>query len=202
LYKFLCLWKSFSESDYTNHLQERLKYQTVPKPANTSQLILPNDEALLRPSCSHIDNSTFSHHAPSSNTTDVNITISTLSSDITDINSTQQCSSKTGDGLLLTSTDHDYCKIDSQSVSKSSTTIDHSDKYSFLLENRRGILNKVGIGKNDLTPQKSEMYQIHLNVQSKLSKLRNLFKRERAHLTSVKNLYNDGRFEFIVQNLN
>jgi hypothetical protein len=138
---------------------------------------LPNDEALLRPSCSHTDNSTFSHHAPLSNTTDVNITISTLSSDITDINSTQQCSSKTGDDLLLTSTDHDYCKIDSQSVSKSSTTIDHSDKYSFLLENRRGILNKVGIGKNDLTPQKSDMYQIHLNVQSKLSKLRNLFRR-------------------------
>jgi hypothetical protein len=57
----------------------------------------------------------------------------------------------------------------------------------------------VGIGKNDLTPQKSEeMYQIHLNVQSKLSKLRSLLKRERA----VRNLYNDGRFEFIEQNLN
>jgi cobalamin biosynthesis Mg chelatase CobN len=60
----------------------------------------------------------------------------------------------------------------------------------------------VGIGKNDLTPQKSEMYQIHLNVQSKLSKLRNLLKRERAHLTSVRNLYNDGRFDFIEHNLN
>ncbi|CAH1377212.1 unnamed protein product, partial [Tenebrio molitor] len=41
------------------------------------------------------------------------------------------------------------------------------------------------IGKNDLTPQKSEMYQIHLNVQSKLSKLRSLLKRERAHLNDV-----------------
>jgi hypothetical protein len=80
----------------------------VPKPANTSQFILPNDEALLRPSCSHTDNSTFSHHAPSSNTIDINITISTLSSDTTDINSTQQGSSNTGDGLLLTSSDHDY----------------------------------------------------------------------------------------------
>jgi hypothetical protein len=104
----------FQKSDYTNHLQERLKYQTVPKPANTSQFTLPNDEALLRPSCSHTDNSTFSHHAPSSNTTNVNITISTLSSDTTDINSKRECSSNTGDGLLLTSTDHDYCKIDSQ----------------------------------------------------------------------------------------
>ncbi|CAH1366791.1 unnamed protein product [Tenebrio molitor] len=46
------------------------------------------------------------------------------------------------------------------------------------------------------------MYQIHLNVQSKLSKLRSLLKRERAHLTSVRNLYSDGRFEFIEQNLN
>ncbi|CAH1382090.1 unnamed protein product, partial [Tenebrio molitor] len=48
----------FNKSDYTNHLQERLKYQTVPKPANTSQFILPVDEALLRPSCSYTDNST------------------------------------------------------------------------------------------------------------------------------------------------
>ncbi|CAH1382897.1 unnamed protein product [Tenebrio molitor] len=46
------------------------------------------------------------------------------------------------------------------------------------------------------------MYQIHLNVRSKTSKLRNLLKRERAHLTSVRNLYNDGRFEFIELNLN
>jgi predicted nucleotidyltransferase len=46
------------------------------------------------------------------------------------------------------------------------------------------------------------MYRIHRNVQSKLSKLRSILKRERAHLTSVRNLYNDGRFEFIEQNLN
>jgi hypothetical protein len=70
------------------------------------------------------------------------------------------------------------------------------------LENRRGILNKVGIGKNYLTPQKSDMYQIHFNVRSKLSKLRNLLKSERAHLTSVRNLYNDGRFELIELNPN
>jgi hypothetical protein len=43
------------------------------------------------------------------------------------------------------------------------------------------------------------MYRIHRNVQSKLSKLLSLLKRERerAHLTSVRNLYIDGRFEFI-----
>ncbi|RZC05032.1 Tnp P element domain containing protein [Asbolus verrucosus] len=46
------------------------------------------------------------------------------------------------------------------------------------------------------------MYRAHRSVQSKLSKLRNLLNNERAHLTSLKNLYDDWRFEFIEQNLN
>jgi hypothetical protein len=63
--------------------------------------------------------------------------------------------------LLELSTDHDYCERDSSNIFTCSATVDHSDKYSFLLENKSGILNKIGIGKvgigrNDLTPQKSE----------------------------------------------
>jgi hypothetical protein len=183
-YFYICK-KHFLESDCTNSLQERLKFQTVPKaacePVNISDFPsnVSDPEASIRSSCSHEDNS-----PPSVNITEINNTHKTIQSLHTD---NVHISSNTCDNLLELSTDHDYCKRDSSNIFTCSVTVDHSDKYSFLLENKSGILNKVGIGRNDLTPQKSEMFRIHRNVQSRLSKLRILLKRERAHLTSVRN---------------
>ncbi|KAJ8947080.1 hypothetical protein NQ317_014062 [Molorchus minor] len=44
------------------------------------------------------------------------------------------------------------------------------------------------------------MYREHRNVMSKLSKLKTLLKNERAHVNSLSNLYNEGRFE--LRNIN
>ncbi|KAJ8966123.1 hypothetical protein NQ314_003730 [Rhamnusium bicolor] len=88
----------------------------------------------------------------------------------------------------------------SSNCSKMAT--DYFDKYSFLLENKKGILNKAGLSKKDLTPQEEIMYREHRNVTSKLAKLRTLLKNERAHVNSLRNLFNDGRFQFIEESLN
>ncbi|KAJ8979110.1 hypothetical protein NQ317_014122 [Molorchus minor] len=79
---------------------------------------------------------------------------------------------------------------------------DHSYYKSIPAKNKKGFLTKVGLSKKDLTPQEEVMYREHRNVTSKLSKLRNLLNNERAHVNSLRNLYNDGRFQFIEENLN
>lgn len=104
----------------------------------------------------------------------------------------------------LITTDHSYhLQPLSQNISNcSKMATDQFDKYSFLLENKKGILTKAGLSKKDLTQQEEIMYREHRNVTSKLAKLRTLLKNERAHVNSLRNLYNEGRFEFIEESLN
>ncbi|XP_044757466.1 uncharacterized protein LOC123315702 isoform X2 [Coccinella septempunctata] len=88
------------------------------------------------------------------------------------------------------------------SSSYSETATDYTDKYSFLTENKTGILSKSGLSRSELTPQQDSLYRSHRNIQSKLCRLQNLLKNERAQLNSLKDLYNQGRFKFIEENLN
>ena len=76
------------------------------------------------------------------------------------------------------------------------------DKYSILLEKNTGLLTKAGLSKSNLSPQENIMYQVHRNTLSKLSKLRSQLKNKNADLCAIKNLYNDGKFQFIDENLN
>ncbi|KAJ8913926.1 hypothetical protein NQ315_005724 [Exocentrus adspersus] len=93
--------------------------------------------------------------------------------------------------------EHTYCKPKPQNSPKlSKPIIDHSDKYSFLVENRKGMLGKLGLKKNDLSPREEIR-----NTCSKLSKLKSLLKNERAHINSLRNLYNDVWFQFIQENI-
>ncbi|XP_050315315.1 uncharacterized protein LOC126749669 [Anthonomus grandis grandis] len=102
----------------------------------------------------------------------------------------------------------DTVNLDNTPISSSSdfsslkTKRDHSDKYSFLLEKKRGILAKAGLSKDNLTNEQEIMYNVHKSVMCKLSKLKFLLKNERAHVASLKSLYNDGRFQFIEENIN
>ncbi|KAJ8976092.1 hypothetical protein NQ317_011581 [Molorchus minor] len=92
--------------------------------------------------------------------------------------------------------DHSYyIELPKTNSKCSKMSTDHFDKYSFLLENRKGILAKAGLSKKDLTPQEEIMYREHRNLKT-------LLKNERAHVNSLSNLYNEGRFEFIEESLN
>lgn len=76
------------------------------------------------------------------------------------------------------------------------------DQFSFLSDKNTGILSQAGLSEKDLSPQKAIMYKVHRNVTSKLSKLRSLLKDTRAHLTTIRDLYNENRFKFIEENVN
>lgn len=76
------------------------------------------------------------------------------------------------------------------------------DKFNFLLEKRKGILSKIGIPKRDLSPMKSEMYKVHRNVSSKLSRLKQELKRTKNKLEELTTLYNEGKFKYIDESLN
>ncbi|VEN36818.1 unnamed protein product [Callosobruchus maculatus] len=94
--------------------------------------------------------------------------------------------------------DHNYSSLNTTSTQ---SKLAFSDKYSFLSE-KTGILQKSGLSKSDLTPQEEIMYQVHRNTLSKLSKLRNSLKQKNSDLMALRNLYNDGRFQFIEESLN
>ncbi|VEN50724.1 unnamed protein product [Callosobruchus maculatus] len=94
--------------------------------------------------------------------------------------------------------DHNYSSLNATS---SHSKLAFSDKYSFLSE-KTGILQKSGLSKRDLTLQKEIMYQVHRNTLSKLSKLRNSLKQKKSDLMALRNLYNDGRFQFMEESLN
>src|SRR5699024_6308376 len=65
-----------------------------------------------------------------------------------------------------------------------------------------GILRKIGLNKSQLTPPKNKMYTIHRNMCSKISKLKKSLEHERNHLQKLQNLYEEGRFEYINNELN
>ncbi|KAJ8910306.1 hypothetical protein NQ315_003784, partial [Exocentrus adspersus] len=86
------------------------------------------------------------------------------------------------------------------------TSVDHtcSDTINilFLWNKERVFLVRQDFQRKNLTPEESIMYKVHQNVTSKLSKLKTMLKDERAQLKSLRNLYEDGRFCFIEENLN
>ena len=92
--------------------------------------------------------------------------------------------------------DHDYVVRNFVEVPK------RCDKFAFLNESNTGILGKIGLSKKDLTPTKNLMYKIHRNTTSKISKLRSLLEHEKNKVKLISDLYKNGRFKFIDDNLN
>lgn len=70
---------------------------------------------------------------------------------------------------------------------------------SRFLAEKNGILNKIGLSKQNLTTKKNLMYRIPRNT---ISKLRNVVQRERDTIKTLRDLYNNGKFNFIEENLN
>lgn len=146
------------------------------EPASISNISEKYEEAIVEPSCSHQNLSTISEEQDEA---------------IVEPSCSQQ--NLVTEGPMSNPASGSSC---------SKMNCNYFDKYSFLLEKRTGILGKAGLTSSDLSPEQEAMYKVHRNVTSKLSKLKSLLKNERAHVTSLKNLYNDGRFTFIEENLN
>uniref|UniRef100_V5GVS1 THAP-type domain-containing protein n=1 Tax=Anoplophora glabripennis TaxID=217634 RepID=V5GVS1_ANOGL len=176
---FLCD-SHFIDADFAcPQIRNRILPKTVPKPSVHS-----SDEPL---NCEVPDKQPELNELPS-----LNINFSLLAQDSPCCSSSALANSL--DDVTETSNfdnnsllgEHSHCKIISDKVTNFSKTTDHSDKYSFLLENKKGMLGKLDISKDALTPRETIMYKIHRNTTSKLSKLRSLLKNERAHsLTQI-----------------
>jgi hypothetical protein len=79
----------------------------------------------------------------------------------------------------------------------------NTGKFAFLEGNSKdSILSKIGLRQKELTPRKSTMYKAHRNVKSRLVKLSKLLEKERSKVTILQNLHNEGKFVFIVDNVN
>nr|XP_015838949.1 PREDICTED: uncharacterized protein LOC107398640 [Tribolium castaneum] len=92
--------------------------------------------------------------------------------------------------------DHNYCQGNNAITGR-------CKKFAFLNEgDKNGILNKMRLSRADLTSREKQMYHIHRNVTSRLSKLQKLLQQERSKVNTLQDLYNSGKFEFIDENLN
>jgi hypothetical protein len=94
--------------------------------------------------------------------------------------------------------DHNYCRTGDSEV------LTNKGKFAFLEGNSKdstSILTKIGLREKELTPRKSTMYKAHHNVKSRLVKPSKLLEKERSKMTILQNLYNDGKFEFIDENV-
>ncbi|CAH1366216.1 unnamed protein product [Tenebrio molitor] len=87
--------------------------------------------------------------------------------------------------------DHNYCRTGESEV------LTNTGKFAFLEGNSKdSILSKIGLRQKELTPRKSTMYK------ARLVKLSKLLEKERSKVTILQNLYNEGKFEFIDENVN
>lgn len=101
--------------------------------------------------------------------------------------------------------DHAYCKSTKNFSKCSKMASEH--EFSFLNKShtvikRQGILSNAGLKRAELSPRKEKMFRFHQYTLTKLSKLRLKLKNKNADLSSIKNLYEDGCFQFIESNLN
>ncbi|KAF2886581.1 hypothetical protein ILUMI_19593, partial [Ignelater luminosus] len=85
----------------------------------------------------------------------------------------------------------------------SSNTNDEDNKFGFLNESiKKGILGKVELSKKELSPKKNIMYKIHRNMCTKVSKLKKALENEKSQLKILRQLYDEGRFEIMHNELN
>ncbi|KAF2903322.1 hypothetical protein ILUMI_02867 [Ignelater luminosus] len=76
-------------------------------------------------------------------------------------------------------------------------------KFGFLNESvKKGILGKVELSKKELSPKKNIMYKIHRNMCTKVSKLKKALENEKSQLKILQQLYDEGRFEIMHNELN
>ncbi|KAF2904270.1 hypothetical protein ILUMI_01902, partial [Ignelater luminosus] len=85
----------------------------------------------------------------------------------------------------------------------SSNTNDEDNKFGFLNESiKKGILGKVELSKKELSPKKNIMYKIYRNMCTKVSKLKKALENEKSQLKILRQLYDEGRFEIMHNELN